>query len=62
MVDLAVAIAVLAKFHGHGPLDALTTSLLNVALVVFFRGGFRKSFVRFQEGCFEVIRAAVEGK
>ena len=62
MIDLAVAIAVLAKFHGHGPVDALATSLLNVDLVVLFRGGFRKSFIRFQERCFEVIRVGVEGK
>jgi hypothetical protein len=47
VIDLAVAIAVFAKFHGHGPFDSLPTSLLDVVLVVLLLGGLREGLIGF---------------
>jgi len=62
VVDLAVAIAVFAELHGHGPLDALAATFLNVGAVGFLLGGFGEGLVRFQECLFEGFGFGVEGE
>tara|TARA_B110000003_G_scaffold179399_1_gene178692 strand:- start:659 stop:946 length:288 start_codon:yes stop_codon:yes gene_type:complete len=55
VINLAVAITVFTKLHGHCPLDTFTTSFLNVALIILFFSGFYKSLICFEEGLFEII-------
>lgn len=62
VVDLAVAIAVFAKFHGHGPLDALAPAFSHVGAVVLLRGGFCEGLVGGEECFFEIFGFGIEGE
>ena len=62
VVDLAVAVAVFAEFHGHGPFDALAATFLNVGVIVLLLDSFGKGLVGFKESFFEVFGFVAGGE